>query len=376
MVLAFAKHLLRLAAPIADAPNGSGDRTFDYLAVACMAAFATVGGAVWASMHKAGDARLAALLRVAIRYALAIHMLGYGIIKVFLLQFPPPGADRLVEPFGQFSPMAVLWLFIGFSAPYQVFGGLGEMLGGALLLSRRTTFVGSLVVIAVMSNVVMLNFCYDVPVKILSTHLLVAAVSLAAPDLGRFVRVFLLHRAEPAPAPLQVAWAKPWQRRGALVAKVVVIGFVAVGLGLQATKMRAMFTATWQTDAPLAGSYVVERMVVAGEEVPPSLLEPRRWQRVTLSARKASYLFGIVHVDGTMLRYGAKLLADPPRMALRSEVHPEPQELTYTEPEAGVLELAGTLDGKPIALRLRKEATSYPLLERGFHWVNEAPHQR
>jgi hypothetical protein len=40
-------------------------------------------------------------------------MLVYGFIKVFPTQFHLPGPGRLVQPYGDSSPMALLWTFMG-----------------------------------------------------------------------------------------------------------------------------------------------------------------------------------------------------------------------------------------------------------------------
>jgi uncharacterized membrane protein YphA (DoxX/SURF4 family) len=120
-------------------------------------------------------------LRVYVRYVLAAAMLGYGMAKVFKSQFPAISDMRLMQPYGDSSPMALLWNFMGFSTAYTIFVGAAEVLGGLLLLFRRTATLGALVVIAVMSNIVMLNFCYDVPVKLYSVHLWLMAASSCCP---------------------------------------------------------------------------------------------------------------------------------------------------------------------------------------------------
>ncbi len=126
-----------------------------------------------------------AWLRLLVRYTLAFTLFGYGFAKIFPLQFPPPRLFRLIQPYGDFSPMGVLWNFMGASVPYQIFSGAAEALGGFLLLFRPTTTLGALVSFAVMANVVALNFCYDVPVKLYSCNLLLMAVFLAAGDAPR-----------------------------------------------------------------------------------------------------------------------------------------------------------------------------------------------
>ena len=65
--------------------------------------------------------------------------------------------------------MGALWWFMGASIPYIIFAGAAEVLGGLLLVLRRTAALGALVAFAVMVNVMMLNYCYDAPVKLYST---------------------------------------------------------------------------------------------------------------------------------------------------------------------------------------------------------------
>src|SRR5581483_2199444 len=57
---------------------------------------------------------------------------------------------------------------------------------------------------AVMSNVFMLNMSYDVPVKLFSFHLLVAALILAGPDLANMTRFLVLRQ------PAQLAIDRPF----------------------------------------------------------------------------------------------------------------------------------------------------------------------
>ena len=99
-------------------------------------------------------------------------MILYGASKVFMGQFGPPGFGRLLETYGDSSPMGLLWTFMGFSQGYTFFAGLAEMLGGVLMITRRTTLLGAMVSAGVLSNIVLLNFFYDVPVKQFSSHLL------------------------------------------------------------------------------------------------------------------------------------------------------------------------------------------------------------
>ena len=131
-------------------------------------------------------------------YTLVATLFSYGFSKIFPLQFPYPALGRLTETFGDFSPMGVLWSFMGAWPAYMMFAGSAEVLGGLLLAFRCTTTLGALVTAGTMLNVVALNFCYDVPVKLYSSNLLLMAVFLAAPDVPALARLLILRQpAEP-----------------------------------------------------------------------------------------------------------------------------------------------------------------------------------
>ena len=75
-------------------------------------------------------------------------LLSYGTIKIIQTQFPFPSFDRLLERYGDSSPMGLLWTFMGYSRPYNFLAGACEASGGLLLFFRRTTTLGALVAAA------------------------------------------------------------------------------------------------------------------------------------------------------------------------------------------------------------------------------------
>ncbi|MGZ2870953.1 hypothetical protein, partial [Pseudomonas aeruginosa] len=79
------------------------------------------------------------------------------------------------------------------------FGGALEVLAAALLWFRRTATLGALVAAAVLGNVVLLNLCYDVPVKQFALWLLLLSLVVLLPDLPRLFD--LLVRGRPVSAP-------------------------------------------------------------------------------------------------------------------------------------------------------------------------------
>ena len=89
--------------------------------------------------------------------------------------------------------MGLLWTLMAESPAYTFFAGLGDVVGGLLLAFRRTATLGALVTFGVMVNVMMLNFCYDVPVKQYSFHLVMMALLIALPDFPRMFKALVLN---------------------------------------------------------------------------------------------------------------------------------------------------------------------------------------
>src|SRR5262249_54829431 len=133
--------------------------------------------------------------------------------------------------------------------------------------------VGALVVFGVMSNVVMLNFAYDVPVKIYSVHLMLMAAYLMAPDLPRLVALVAAPR-----APLSGRWAE----RGRLLAKGAFILLAFGAISWEAYDRLKNF-GDLSPRHPLEGVYDVEAFVRNGVAVPPLISDSAQWRVIAIS---------------------------------------------------------------------------------------------
>jgi hypothetical protein len=129
---------------------------------------------------------------------------------VFKSQFYLPEPNTLYTPLGQLTPDLAYWSVMGTSHFYSVFAGLTEVGAGLLLLWGRTRHVGGIVALAVLTNVVALNFGFAISVKLWSGFLLALAGLVAAP--GLFAAYFALVRGQLRPVgPVRPA---SWQGRG------------------------------------------------------------------------------------------------------------------------------------------------------------------
>jgi uncharacterized membrane protein YphA (DoxX/SURF4 family) len=380
VVLWTGAHVLHLAQPVQNlrGKTGSGDTTYDWVQLLCFAAFAAVATLLWTLATPRGKARehrrLHEWLRIFVRYALGTILLSYGVSKVIKVQFPFPSQDRLLEPFGQASPMGLLWTFMGASTPYTVFAGAMEVLGGVLLFFRRTTTLGALVTAAVMTNIFMLNMCYDVPVKQYSLHLLLMAVFLLVPDLGRLANVLVLHRPT-QPASLAPPWPARWARIGGMALCVVYLGYTLFTDVQGSLQFPNQFGPGKMAKAPIYGSFEVEEFVRNGQAVPPLLTDGSRWRRVTSIY---SQMLSVRWMDDTQHRYTSEYAAAKHTVALSSfDGKGGKWAFTYAFPDQDHLVLQGTLLKDALTVKLRRlDPSSFLLVSRGFHWVSEYPFNR
>lgn len=355
--------------------GGSGDRTLNYMELFCHLILALAATAVWTFLdrRRAGYARLYEWLRVYVRFALAAAMIVYGAYKVIPSQFGPPFPSDLLQPIGESSPMRLLWTFMGVSASYIVFTGAAEMLGGLLLVARRTTLLGALVCIGVMSNVVLLNLSYDVPVKLYSSHLLLMAVFLAAPDLKRLASLFVWNRRVP-PAGERPLFASRRGNRAALVFRTVFILYLTVAA------LHRSYSDIWRVDElgvqkRMNGIWEVEEFTVDGAVRPLLVTDETLWRRLVF---EWAWVVGIQYAHETGIRQ-YELRPDPgPHMyTLCCEPEWKAAAISFKQVEPDVLALEGTVDGRQIRGRFRRMGDSrFPLVSRGFHWINERPLNR
>lgn len=360
-------------------PNGSGDTTYNYVQVFCFFVLAAAAALAWSLLdrRRRSYARLYQWLRVYLRFVLAAAMIGYGAFKVIPAQFPAPTFDRLMQPYGDSSPMGLLWTFMGASVAYNVFTGLGELMGGLLLVFRRTTLLGALICIGVMANVVMLNFSYDVPVKLYSSHLLLMAFFLAAHDLRRLADVLVLNRpAEPAdPGDDRPLFRHRWLHWGTKAAGVLFIGHLTF-TSLQFSYRQARdYSAAAAAKSPLYGLWEVEELVIDGKVSPPLVTDESRWRRVMFTGpNQMSFQL----MSGTRDRYNVEI--DPKKRTVAFTRRLDPSwnsTLAYARPEPKLLVLQGTFGGHKVRARLRQgEIPKFLLTTRGFHWINERPFNR
>ncbi len=354
-VAAFGRYLLGIRE---DIPPGGGVSNSLYGLVYCLTAssVALLGALAWSALDRRGGSRerLAGWLRWLLRLVVASQLIHYGMIKLVPTQMiaPPPPAVLLFR-LGELRPNFLLWWFMGASPAFESITGLAELLGGLLLLLPRTTLLGALLCTADMLTVVLLNFGYDVQVKVFSFHLMAFSALLLLPDLKRLADLFFRNRRVEAADPLPVS-LRPSVERTAQ-------GFL-LALGLFFLVQDALYTheryqKLYPPHSPFYAAWSVDSFVRDGSEIPLHT-DPARWRWVTFGKPGGLY---VERMDGGGEGYRAELDAGKRTLALARKEVPA-GTLRVDRPDDDVLLLEGTLDGHGLKMRLTKMA----LLRRGF----------
>jgi len=254
--------------------------------------------------------------------------------------------------------MRLLWTLMGTSAAYEFFAGLAEAVPALLLLFRRTATLGALLGAGAMLNVVLLNFSFDVPVKIYSTTLFLIAVVIASGDAPRLLPLFVLNK--PADAAPLVSAVLPKHPRVRLALKVALIallfGPIVYGHLNRGPREAAPAWVGWYQVNAFDG---------------PST---RKW----VAAELTRNFFFVERADRTKDRFVIRSF-DNGKLALSDRFRDAPVSSPELQAElnGGELKLSGELAGDKISATLKRtDPPAFLLTNRGFHWVSEVPYNR
>ena len=370
------KHILHLSYDITVFTNGSGDTTYDYITILFILVVAAVGCIVWTILDRkrASYNQLYYWLTVVIRYYAAFTMLTYGFVKVFKLQFPSPSLDRLLQPYGESSPMGLAWTFMGYSKGYNYFTGAAEVLGGLLLLFRRTATAGAIVTLLVMGNVMAMNYSFDIPVKLLSTMVVIMCLFLLAKDMTRLVNFFFLNKPVEAGKTGAPPIRKKWLRITLLSFKILLVGYTLV----MTVYSSASSLDEYGDDAPkppLYGIYDVNTYVKNNDTLPPLTTGTERWNKVVVEYPGYAK---IKMINDSSEWYDFKPDTVAKKIILNSTADTlNKAYFTYFSPEKDILEMRGKWGRDSLYIKMKKfDLNKFLLVKRGFNWINEYPFNR
>lgn len=360
-------HILHLATPITIFTNGSGDTTYDNVVILFIALCAAAGAVIWSVTGRNTQHynKMYYWLCAVVRYYIAITMVVYGGIKVVKDQFPAPSLYRLAEPVGNMSPMGLAWTYMGFSTGFNYFTGLAELSCGFLLFFRRTTTLGAIMGVVVAGNIMAINYCFDVPVKLLSTMLVVMSVFLLFRDYHRLLNFFFKNKtAEPSNLTAHRFRTK-WKNVVLITIKCTLLAWVIF------FNLIMNFVYGSPDNAPkppFYGVYEVKTFIANKDTLKPLTTDTLRWRKLYLNQAA-----GVQLMNDSITPY--QLTVDT--IKHRFVISRKNFVLRYKQLKPDTLILEGSWKGDSVKIQMVKHGdNTFPLTSRGFHWISEYPYNR
>ncbi len=100
-------------------------------------------------------------LEFAISIYVALNLFAYGFGKMAKVQFTYDG-PLLEKTIGDLNGFELTWVFFGHSYPYVIIIGMTQVIGAAMLIPKVTRIFGTLILIPVMVNIVLIDVFYGI----------------------------------------------------------------------------------------------------------------------------------------------------------------------------------------------------------------------
>lgn len=369
------KHILHLSYDITVFTNGSGDTTYDYVIVFCIAVIALSGTIVWSLLDRkrTNYQTLYYWLTTAMRYYVALMLFNYGLYKVVKMQFPAPDFYRLTETYGDSSPMGLAWTFLGFSKGYNLLMGFAEV-AALLLLFRRTMTLGAIITLGTTANVMAVNYFYDVPVKIVSTMLFSMTLFLLLNDAARLFKFFFTGNPVSLPKIKAPDFSRRWMRIVITSIKILLIGYYITYGTYQVKEMEKQYGETAPKPS-LYGYYKVDTFIINNDTLPPLIADTKRWKDFIVEWEGYA---GYRNMTDNSFHCTTKL----DTLAKKIDLVPEfDKSLKYTfqyyKLSSEKLNFRGRINNDSVSIFMtRKDEKDFLLMSRGFNWISEYPFNR
>jgi len=242
----------------------------------------TVATAAWPSARRD---RLFHDIEAILRYCLAFLFIFFGMAKLYPGQFRMYNRD-LDMTLAEVPARRLAWRFLGYSALYNGFIASAELLAGTLLCFRRTIPLGSVVGLAVMANVVVIDYAFGIrgPLPVAASMLVTSILLLTAfPD---YLRSLIVHSPNhdssgPVPGPRGIA--------GSVIILAVMLG-VTIHYGVTtATGLRSVASPTGRWD--IVRCEPDQSFLICQPRTSVLYLEIGKWGELVLGSKRHRFSF-------------------------------------------------------------------------------------
>ncbi|MES2429366.1 MAG: hypothetical protein V4556_00435 [Bacteroidota bacterium] len=303
---------------------------------------------------------------IVIIYYLALQLFEYGFSKIFKWQFYLPEPNTLYTTLGNSYRDLMYWTTMGLSRPYTIFAGLLEITAACLLLFKRTRLAGALLAFFVLINVAVINFSYDISVKILSCFLLLLALMIIAPYRKKLF-AFFFHQEIINKINTASIYSHTISKKNYVLIKLIAIAYILFST-LSPYFIENNFNDDTAERPAFHGAYDVTLFVRNNDTLLP-LLNTLRWKRAFVHRKK---YFITQDMADDMQDYTLMTDTIDHIFILNREADRKQFKLNYTIYPDSTLGLNGIIDNDSLHIQLRQiDIKKLPALQKEFHWTSD-----
>jgi len=352
------------------------DSKYDYSRFSLIFVISILGAVIWRFL----DRKITFLkinvrtwIVTIVRYHVGLTLILYGMSKVFMLQFGEMDLLNLEDEIGTYTGMGFLWKFMSYSAFYTTITGYVEVVGGILLLFRKTTFLGALISFVAMVNVVIIDIGYDVSVKMFAIHLLLMVVILISYDLKKIIRFVVFNKAVEGvtyPPLFSPKHAKiKHVLKGILLCYFTISQFYFFSERMEREKGENLYPS-------LTKIFQVEKQLINGKESDShELPEANKWKKITINGSSRLNNTMIVETNtGRPIYFSIeadtiqKTITFHPFRGDKKETH----MFTYEKLSSKEYQFNGVYKGDTLSITTKtKSKEDFRLMRDKFKWIRD-----
>lgn len=352
------------------------DSKYDFSRFLLVAMISIIGALIWVFIdsknNKDYNIKLNIFLETILRYHIGLTLILYGFSKIFILQFGEMDINRLETEIGNNNGMSFLWTFMSYSKFYGFTAGLIEVIGGLLLLFRKTTSLGGFLLLIAMANVVLMDIGYDVSVKMFAIHLLLMIVLLIRTDLKRLFHFFLGSKPTLAYKYLPLFESSKLKKIGFALKGILLLYITISFAQYMVERVESQHTNAY---ANLTSSQEVELFIKNGDTIPNKISNGNRW--IKMNINDLSYIpetLMIAKVDKTneRFKFTADTLAQKISLTSLYGENKDTHEITYKALADNIFIYEGIFKGDTLWIQTKaKNLDDYRLIKSGTRWIRD-----
>ena len=265
----------------------------------------------------------------------------------------PPTYYQLNQPLGDMSPMRLAWVFMGYSKGFSMFAGGMEIVAAIFLIPRRTQTFGAILSVAVMTQVLIMNLCFDIPVKIFSFHLLLIALIILISDFKRIYQLLILGKS-PNKVIIYPKRNKEGRKLIPIVKIVLLIGFVWLYTSSTLSNKNTYMN---KLNPYMSGVWQVDSFHIAHTNESYHYQYNERWKKLIISYENS---MSVQMLDDSMLHFTTEIDTISKKIVLTHKNIDS--DFSYQLENEKYLTLKGTIENNQLTIKLtrktKKEALS------------------